>query len=83
MSFYNTIPDTQCAHQCKHVVLVYKKTRSEVINMVWFMRVLDTCCSHFLTIIAGVDLHWPRNVSYKDARLFGIIYCLKYVMSTF
>ena len=22
------------------------------------MRVLDTCCSHFLTIIAGVDLHF-------------------------
>ena len=22
-----------------------------------FIRVLDTCCSHFLTIIAGVDLY--------------------------
>ena len=27
----------------------------------WFMRVLDTCCSHFLTIIAGVDLHFRHE----------------------
>ena len=26
-----------------------------------FMRVLDTCCSHFLTIIAGVDLHFRHE----------------------
>ena len=47
---------------------------------------LDTCCSHFLTIIAGVDLHfrheskrpvcrtWGFNPGHRGARRGCIVY---------
>ena len=31
------------------------------LQVAFLMCVLDTCCSHFLTIIAGVDLHFRHD----------------------
>ena len=36
------------------------------------MRVLDTCCSHFLTIIAGVDLNFRHESELPVCRTQGL-----------
>ena len=33
---------------------------------------LDTCCSHFLTIIAGVDLHFRHESKLPACRTWGL-----------
>ena len=33
---------------------------------------LDTCCTHFLTIIAGVDLHFRRESELPVCRTQGL-----------
>ena len=38
----------------------------------WFMRALDTCCSHFLTIIAFVDLHFRHESELPVCRTRGL-----------
>ena len=37
-----------------------------------FYMCLDTCCSHFLTIIAGVDLHFKHESKLPVCRTWGL-----------
>ena len=43
-----------------------------LFSFVWFVRVLDTCCSHILTIIAGVDLHFRHESELPVCRTRGL-----------
>ena len=38
----------------------------------YFYVCLDTCCSHFLTIIAGVDLHFRHESKLPVCRTRGL-----------
>ena len=44
-----------------HLVLVERYFILSHMKRDWVYVCLDTCCSHFLTIIAGVDLHFRHE----------------------
>ena len=46
--------------------------QNQLQSDIWFYACLDTCCSHFLTTIADVDLHLSHESELPVCRTRGL-----------